>query len=1058
MRYLKKIFLLLGLILIFLTSFYKISISQLSQQQLPQPLTTDIPPTANITPTANIPSFDPTHLGTSPELPDTTEASAIPTNYSREIESLESYPLLNAIGDYFNIQDQYWNLNTNYTRALLEVFDQIIQEPEYDLVTIEEALKSSIESSPFKSMDIAPERWSNIANLYSPSELRTILEELNLLPPLVLTTDLTQEMSATILRADFSKYRDGKTIGLSFNAIDFSNSTLTVSLNITEDDLNRLSALNIEFPNTEHEFDILSLFQEAQADEDGFRTITLELPQAENLRDIKQVKLFFETPDKSRWNIDFNLRDFDLTTPPEKTTEEETSKADIFLNRIALLKSWDLTDSSDSAYIDQLIEKDPQLLTEMEEAVEIFSAFTWRNPCIEHWNIMDELLLEFLTEDGSITTLANNTALRSKSLFALDYFMSRELDLNNTFDMVLWNALFDDNALLENRGSLSTIDLIAIDDSLKDIYSQRWEAISELLPQEMQEELAPDNDISFSDFLQNTRFDIFVKYMMLIPENELEAELNAIIPDRSEYSDIDEFSYMVRINTSMRISNYLEDNGITRESLPLYIDKETLLENIRGLTSSDDIKEQLGDEGIDFIKNGIIEYIEGLNIESFSAEEVAEISGVASTLIMDWFEEHPPEGGDTTRRLGTIQTLKDELSLSIDSQLAELDLLSIEDIDSVLTLFLVSDNPADMLLKAIENRAIDDQIYGFVGFDKFGRPELTDLDEFLDFATNLAKDNPANAEYIQNTARMILLENYLGRRLDLRHYKDLIAFNRLQQQDLDIDDFAQNLSSREASIIDKDEIINSLIAQESAEGMEDYVSDWYWEEMGSNAPLDQAVDAISLMGTFREILESTIWDFAHINLNESREGPFVRYFSEYYPGNGAGLEDALYAILLTEFLEGYSETTTLSQQDPAGYSGWRLSSPIEMLLMPYTVDQVRGLFLYTPEIKALLEALVGPPEYTYDTDMTAADMVMGDIRSIVQYFLDTQDKSSGIFKDAGGSVDNSIGVSGFGITALIIAHQLEMIGNAEFFDRISLLIDFCNDDKNDPTDLAADNW
>ncbi|MDD5614471.1 MAG: hypothetical protein PHQ54_05320, partial [Candidatus Omnitrophica bacterium] len=480
--------------------------------------------------------------------------------------ALEPIDLL--IGDYLNIPD--WRDNYSLYAPLIEAFRNLFsgyQDPD-----IERILADSIPDSPFKNMVIAVARWRAICRNKSSEEISGIFRELKLFP-------LGEQVLAENKTKTFVIQRSIISIDVfsTASAVSFSGKQLKLSLGITEDTLAGLTSLEVII-GTDTKYDILTELRAATPDGDGIRTVTLDIPENDDLENISQLRLVFEGPR----NIFFEIKisSISLMSPSLYITPEETAQAELFLSHLALLKDWDFQNREDLAYIDYLLTKDPRILERMEGAAQTFSALTWRNPYIEYWNIMDELLIEFLTESGSTTNLADNTALRSRSLFALDYFLGREADLSNSFDAALWSALIDDNALLENRGPMAVIDLIRIDSELKNLYQERWNIIAGLLPDEIRAELDPAGYTTFSEFMQNTGFDIFVKYLMLLPQRDLAREIAATVPDMSKYSDMAQFRYDLRINVSSRILEYLSREGMPTGSLPLYIDKDALIGHV----------------------------------------------------------------------------------------------------------------------------------------------------------------------------------------------------------------------------------------------------------------------------------------------------------------------------------------------------------------------------------------------------------------------------------------------------------------------------------------------
>ncbi|MDP8234056.1 MAG: hypothetical protein P9M06_04565 [Candidatus Saelkia tenebricola] len=395
--------------------------------------------------------------------------------------------------------------------------------------------------------------------------------------------------------------------------------------------------------------------------------------------------------------------------------------------------------------------------------------------------------------------------------------------------------------------------------------------------------------------------------------------------------------------------------------------------------------------------------------------------------------------------------------------------LGISQIDSILTYSL-----GQMMLdggegfddaKSAVSEAIDlysKQTALELGYKDYDRLDSISVDRV---SLNLYLNGDGVTEQEQQIAKRILLEGFLGRDLEPRSYKDLMTL-----------EYFQSLSLEQLNgIISTAEVVKPTTMEERR-NFYDWLTQSFttqgvtppgsWERIQavSNISLDRIIDWILPQEFMADILLDTLWDFGSINLIEPREGPFTRYFTDYLPATDATIEETINFILQKNKIGPYSEAAVLAREDrgAAVTTAGRLSNPVESIDNPYDVTQVEQFMLLHPELKYLMEELVGPPQYDYESyyggDLSERNILLTDIRSMVQYFLDTQDFKTGIFKDAVGSVDNSNGVAGFGLNALVIGHQIGMLSDEEFFKRVNLVIDYYTDDPNDPNDMAAEEW
>ncbi|MCM8794090.1 MAG: hypothetical protein NC898_06530, partial [Candidatus Omnitrophica bacterium] len=392
---------------------------------------------------------------------------------------------------------------------------------------------------------------------------------------------------------------------------------------------------------------------------------------------------------------------------------------------------------------------------------------------------------------------------------------------------------------------------------------------------------------------------------------------------------------------------------------------------------------------------------------------------------------------------------------------------SLEETDGILTYALM--NEMDLRAKITNIIVEKDALYQleiFKTYDHFGKVNI-DKDGLVNAFNNLSAQD---RERMKADAVRILLEGRLERDLNLKFYKDRILLDYwMSQYKSNLEEIANQIILGDREKLNgeqKANILTNLIRKIGGEKLAKIETalvgpaDWYWREIISNTPLDRMLEMVLPQGFMREILQDTLWNFGQINLNEPREGPFARYFTDYLPNNGASMEEVIRFILQKNKIGPYSEASVGTREDggAAVTTAGRRSAPVEGMGNPYLDSEVKKFLLLHPEIKALVEELVGPALYDYNPQISDKDLLWEDVRKMVRYFLDTQDLDSGLFLDAGGAIDNSTGVSGFGLNALIIGHQIGEIADAEFARRILKALDFFIDDPNDPNDLSADHW
>ncbi|MGE4357513.1 MAG: hypothetical protein AB7E08_03030, partial [Candidatus Omnitrophota bacterium] len=785
-------------------------------------------------------------------------------------------------------------------------------------------------------------------------------------------------------------------------------------------------------------------------------------------------------------------------------------------------REWNLNEREDLLYIDYLVSlgrENMSYLISLAKALPYVERYFQgvKSPDflrLRYWDISSETLLRYTVENTSpgesvLRTLDKIDEELIRKFFLLsqiNQLINRELNLGSLADTYLWNFI------ITQLGFSGEKDFVDLNEELTQLLKGEGGALHYVLPvldnlikaqsdpvkkgilSGLRKDFVLGDKETYQDFLKRSPYDLFLNYALLltaidqITPQKIQTILNYAL---ERASNIEEFNYWLRIKTQEEWSNFLKERGIVRDtSIFQAVSREdffrkldsyqlltpeikVVLSNLLELTgiSKKEIEARISD-----LDKTIRNSLRLLNLpEKLTMEKIEEINDRVNTIVANWLNEKVKLPTETKydvlkvylKTLEKKEEIKDLISFSFQRFIKDnFANLSIEELDSLLTLTVLSQLKRKRidLDGFVSEKEIQHSLYTFVSKDKYGTLVLNKTGEKVeDKVEDLVRAYPARKEFIIETAVKILLEDLLGREINPAHYKDFILLSywkeKILQNELTIQELQRDLSLRK-SIMPQENgkfALNKKLYEHAAGDREYGELDW-WPQEANQMPLDKLIDTYFALRFYREILLKTLWNFGNININEPREGPFVRYFSDYLPLNGFLRPEVLNFILQKTKLAPYSEAQVMAREDRANYAGWKLSNPVEAMLSPYQSTEVKQFLIYHPEIKALVEALVGRPQYTYNPDVPAQEMMLEDARKMVQYFLDTQDKKSGIFKDAGGSVDNSTGVTGFGIIALIIGHQIGMISDEEFIERIEPLLDFFIDDPDDPTDLSAEHW
>ncbi|MDP8216430.1 MAG: glucoamylase family protein, partial [Candidatus Kaelpia imicola] len=316
-------------------------------------------------------------------------------------------------------------------------------------------------------------------------------------------------------------------------------------------------------------------------------------------------------------------------------------------------------------------------------------------------------------------------------------------------------------------------------------------------------------------------------------------------------------------------------------------------------------------------------------------------------------------------------------------------------------------------------------------------------------------------------ALQVLLEGTLQRKLDLKSYKDVIALNYIKElyrqgTYSDISEIASEFKARVKPLQNlSSDFRRQLIEQLTTMAGDDYsaaledlnAADWYWKELGLS-PVDVIATTI-LSGTIiKELQESTLHQESAILLNNKMIRPYLDYYLWYLPNSGATFEEVTRTTLgknkLLDYLFRDAVSGSYALTGASGSSFWA-----EAEGNPYTAEEIKEMGILSWAIKQLMKELLGVPREETDTYQTPED-VLGQVTDwLLRYFTENQDLSTGAIADAFGGIDNSMGVGGFMVLALISGVEEGKISTEKANQIIANFIDFIYDNPNDPNDLNA---